>query len=82
MIASIQQEENDLFLPEMSLKPPVEFGSKELLEKFLHDQLASVSDDEEQLSLNQSPNTTRPLWRHSSKFAHIVKGLLHPQPAQ
>ena len=82
MIASIQQEENDLFLPEMSLKPPVEFGSKELMEKFLHDQLASVSDDEQQLSPNQSPNITRPLWRHSPKFALIVKGLLHPQPAR
>ena len=37
MIVYFQQEKNDLFLPEISLKPPVEFGSKALIEKFLHD---------------------------------------------
>ena len=78
MIASIQQEENDPFLPEMSLKPPVEFGSKELMEKFLHDQLASVSDDEQQLFPNQSPDITPTSLAPFPKICTYSQGITPP----
>lgn len=45
MIASIKHEEdNHIVLDEFPMRPPVEMGSRELLEKFLDDQSASVLD--------------------------------------
>ena len=46
MIASIKHEEEDhhILLDEFSTRPPTEIDSRSLLEKFLHDQSASVSE--------------------------------------
>ena len=45
MIASIKHEEdNHILLDEFSSRPPTEIGSRSLLEKFLDDQSASVSE--------------------------------------
>ena len=46
MIASIKHEEEDnhILLDEFSSRPPTEIGSRSLLEKFLDDQSASVSE--------------------------------------
>ena len=68
MIASIKHEDNHILLDEFSNRPPMEIGSRSLLEKFLDDQSASETNHLFfQLTAHQCVNLREGLSHHRQR---------------